>query len=432
MTVPAISTSEAMTNYEIADAFVNINNEDDLTKAVFGCLELMSPSALNAILAAEKFDFTFASSPDFTFHEQVEDREPDVILEDNQDLTIMVEAKAGAPTNIDQLGEEYKELTDGWETATQRLLHVTETRLRPSQLEQVDEVPAEDLIWTSWRELAIAVMNIDENAVSSVDKRLLKLLEQVFDQQGISPFAGFTLMTQDTTFEEQLRQAYELRKQYYENINTFRKDVETYLTDDVDFWRFFRRGIGGKFYSGQKSFPSSSDTRIPRNLWFSYVPTGTTPDLTNKKHRENYLFLDFNSKTGTLRAGYTVTTKPGKVQDDIFRRTLHNRRDTVLKILEERELQPYTTSYGFATKCGSMKEIKEFLTAIGDNSYDYSSLGKRFLITRTWSADELPIRLDSDMTVDTTSVIKDVAEAINTIHKLTAEECREIFHPEVN
>jgi len=126
-----------MTVYEIADAFVTINNEDDLTKAVFGCLELMSPAALDAIFAAEKFDFTFTSFPEFTFHEQVDEREPDVILEDNQELTIMVEAKAGAPTDPIQLADEYRELTKEWQTGTQRLLHVTETRLRPGRIDQV-------------------------------------------------------------------------------------------------------------------------------------------------------------------------------------------------------------------------------------------------------------------------------------------------------
>jgi hypothetical protein len=79
-----------------------------------------------------------------------------------------------------------------------------------------------------------------------------------------------------------------------------------------------------------------------------------------------------------------------------------------------------------------MKEIKEFLAAINDESYNHSSLGRRFLITRTWTADELPVQSGSDVTVDTTSDITTVAKALNDIHELTFEEYPEIFYPEVN
>lgn len=36
-----------MTTFEIVTEFIEVEKEDDLTKAVFGCLELLSTEALN-------------------------------------------------------------------------------------------------------------------------------------------------------------------------------------------------------------------------------------------------------------------------------------------------------------------------------------------------------------------------------------------------
>lgn len=418
-----------MSDFEIVDQFIQIDVEDDLTKAVFGCLQLLGPTALNEIFADDLFDFSFETAPKYTFHETVDKREPDVVIEDGENLTIMVEAKVDAPTDAKQLSDEYADLSSRWSSETLRLLHVTEDRLRPAEIDSVQGIPADVLVWTNWRNLASAVLNVDTAGLSAADDRVVKMLVQVFEDQGFTPFGGFKLMNDADSLSDQLNQAYRVREQYYDDVNSFRKDVETHLTENITFWRFFRRGVSGGQGSGQKIFPSKNYRKLPRNLWFSYVPKGEVPDSAEANYIENYLFLEFNSKTGTMRAGYTVTTASERVQNDAFRKILHERKGTVLEIIEEGSYQPYTASYSMGNKIESVEGLDEFLDEIGNTSYDDSGLGRRFLLTRTWTADELPIREESDRLFEPVEITRDVAEEMDEIHRLTYNQYPEIFYP---
>lgn len=420
-----------MADFEIIDEFVDIHVEDELTKAVFGCLQLLGPEALNEIFSDERFDFSFESAPEFTFHETVDKREPDVIIEDGDNLTVMVEAKVNAPTDTTQLVDEYADLKEGWDSETLRLLHVTKDRLRPSKLSSITEIPSEELIWTNWRNIASAALNVDASRVSTADRRVIEMLIEVFEAEGYTPFGGFTLMNQSNSLGEQLNQAYRVREQYYDDINSFRKDVETYLTEDIEYWRFFRRGVSGGQGSGLVQFPTSNYQRLPRNLWFSYIPQSKSTNLAHTNYNENYLFLDFNSKTGQIRAGYSVTTASGKVSDDIFRRTLHERKDTVLRIVEENDFHPFTVSYSMGNRIDSLEDLPKFLDEIGVSSYDDSELGRRFLLTRVWSAEELSTRDEGDNLFEPVDLTRDVAGVLDEIHRLTYREHPEIFYPTV-
>jgi len=418
-----------MNKYEIADEFVDIEIEDDLTKAVFGCLQLLGKDALNEVFSDPIYDFSFASTPKFTFHETVDKREPDVVIEDLPGLTLMVEAKKGAPTDPKQLSDEFDDLTKEWDSDKLRLLHITEDRIRPANLEEKSGIPAENLLWTSWRKLAASLLGIDRSSLHTTDKRVIGMLIGILEKQGYTPFGGFTIMDKSQTLEKQLNQAYEVRKQYYKDINSFRKDVESYLPEGVSYWKFFRRGVSGGLSSGQKSFPTRTWQYLPRNLWFAYTPEEGTLGAATRDYHENYLMIDFNSKTGDIRAGYSVTTAPEKVTNDVYRRVLHEQRETVLNLIEETDLQPFTTSYSLKTKIETVAGAERFLEAIGDVNYDISNWGKRFILAYTWAADELPTRNESDSTFIPAQVPKEVGRALEKTHQLTHQQYDEIFYP---
>jgi hypothetical protein len=234
-----------MSKYGFADEFVNIEVEDELTKAVFGSLQLLGKDALNEVFSNPRYDFSFTSPPNFTFHKTVDRREPDVIIEDAPQLTLMVEAKKGSPTDPNQLSDEFEDLTQEWNSEKLRLLHITEERLRPSDLPARSGIPAKNLIWSSWRKLAAALLDIDRTRLPTADQRVLEMLIEILEDQGYTPFGGFTIMNDHQPPEDQLTQAYEVREQYYKDVNSFRKDVESHLSDEVSYWRFFRRGVSG-------------------------------------------------------------------------------------------------------------------------------------------------------------------------------------------
>lgn len=416
-----------MTEYELADAFVDIDDDEDrLTEAVFGCLELLSVHALNEVFRHADIDATFEAEPEFTFHETVDRREPDVVLTDGRNLTMMVESKLRAPTEITQLEDEYDDLIDRYRSETRMLLHVTDHTRRPRKLDRVD-VPEENLQWTNWRTLATAVRQGDSEAANRTDQRVLGMLTQIFDANGFQPFYGFTLMNDSSKLSDQLEQAYNARNAYYEEANAFRKDAESRLVDNIGYWRFFRRGVSGGMEGGLVRFPTNNYERMPKHLWFSYTIDGTSPRHPGSNYLRNYLTLDFNSKTGTIRAGYIVTTNGEKFSD--FRESLNEHRETVLKVLSENDLEAYTTSYSLSTRLGPSDDIEGFLEKIDDPGYDESEWGKRFMIARSWSADSLPTRTETDDTFRPTEAPTAVAETLNEVHNLTYSEYRDVFYP---
>ncbi|MCT9096974.1 hypothetical protein [Haloarchaeobius sp. HME9146] len=418
-----------MSQFELVNEFIDVSKEDDLTKAVFGSLELLSTEALNEIFKQAALGVSVQSEPEFTFHETVNRREPDVIIEDGQNLTVMVEAKLDDHTRPNQLSDEYDDLIEGWSSESLRLWHVTDDSQPPRNIIDRTGIPPDDFLWCSWRDLASALLNVDSEAVNKTDQSVMAMLIQIFEDNGFAPFGGFALMKDSQSLSGQLEQAYQVRKQYYSEINSFRKDVESYLTEEVRFWRFFRRGVSGGIASGQKTFPTKSWENMPRNLWFSYIPRGDTPGRATRQSHENYLILDFNSRTGTIRAGYMMTTATGKVKDDVFRKILHEQRDLVLEIIRENQLQPYTTSYSLGDRLGPDDDLEPFLEQLGDSSYDDSEWGRRLLLTRTWSADELPTKDEGDELFEPAEVTKEVAGALNDIYQLTYYDYDHIFYP---
>lgn len=416
-----------MPKYELADEFVDTDNDENrLTKAVFGCFELLSAQTINEVFRHTDIDVVLEDEPEFTFHEMVDRREPDVVLTDGSNLTMMVESKLRASTNIAQLEDEYDDLMGHYRSETRLLLHVTDHTRRPQKLERVD-VPQENLRWTNWRTLAAAVCQVNPKETNQTDRRVLEMLTQIFDTNGFQPFDGFTLMNDSPKLSDQLEQAYDARNTYYEEANAFRKDVESWLVDDIGFWRFFRRGVSGGMGNGLNRFPTSKYERMPKHLWFSYTLGGKSPSHQGGKYLRNYLMVDFNSKTGTIRAGYTVTTAKEKFSD--FRESLNEHRDTVLEVLSENDLEAYTTSYSLSTRLGPSDDIEAFLKEIDDPGYDESEWGKRFMIARSWSADSLPTRTEAEDTFRPTEAPTAVAEALNEIHDLTYSEYRDVFYP---
>lgn len=417
-----------MARFEIADEFIDVDVENDLTKAIFGGFQLLSADALNEVFAGSPFDFSFDSTPEFTFHETIHRREPDVVITDEPNLAILVEAKLGGSTDPSQLADEYADLTQYYDTNMHRLVHMTKTRSRPEDTYSQTDIPSEDLIWTNWRQLAATLMDVKKDPLSTTEQRIIGLILQVFESNGFAPFNGFT-MNEFNSLSDQLEQAYQVRSQYYDDINSFRKSVETHLTDDIEFWRFFRRGVKGGLASGVESFPDKEYERIPRNIWFSYIPVAEgEPDRAENKYQENYLLLDFNSKTGAVRAGYVMTTAPYKVENDVFRRRLHEKKETVLEIVETTDFQPFTTSYSLGAQIESIDEFEKFLEDIGDEEYNIDR-GKRVMIARVWTADELPVREEGADGRARTRVTEKVADAIDELHRITHQEHDGIFYP---
>ena len=309
--------------------YLDIESEDDLTRIVFGFLDLLGPRVLTEVL--ELPDGELSNEFRVEFHTRIDpraERIPDVLIAD-ADTTIMIEAKRGTDFDPDQLREEHDDLCR-FGNERKRLLLVTGHESRPSQLDDVD---FEYVEWLSWRDIALRVSRCDRSALSETQIRLIELLRSKLKEEGYVPFTGFSeQLLQDFS---QIRR---LSERYYKNIARFHRDIEGRLGDHgLQAKNMWRDGVSQDFnrFPAELRFVSS-------RLWIAY---GEPDFAINNKH-QHYLFVAFCVETDEMpivRVGYSLSPK----QNSATREALIDNADEIIRFVSETDSQLLQTDRNF-------------------------------------------------------------------------------------
>lgn len=309
--------------------YLDIESEDDLTRIVFGFLDLLGSTALTEILKLP--DGELSNEFRVEFHTRIDpraERIPDVLIAD-ADTTVMVEAKRGTDFDADQLRDEHEDLRR-FGNKGKRLLLVTGHESRPSQL---DEIDLEHVKWLSWRDIALRVSRCDRSALSETQIRLIDLLRTKLEEEGYVPFTGFS--------EQLLQEFSEIRRlseRYYENIARFHRDIEGKIGDrGLQAKNMWRDGVSQDF----NRFPA--DLRfVSSRLWIAY---GEPDFAINNKH-QHYLFVAFcveTEETPIVRVGYSLSPK----QSTSNREDLVDNADEIVQFVTETDSQLLQTDRNF-------------------------------------------------------------------------------------
>ncbi|MFP8957680.1 hypothetical protein ACLI4Y_13215 [Natrialbaceae archaeon A-CW3] len=327
--------------------YLTIESEDDLTRVVFGVLNVLGPSLFAEILGLPE---EWASGDlQIEFHTRIDPRAnriPDVVIGDGA-TTVIVEAKRGTAIDIEQLREEYADL-DRYGNEQQRLIVVTGHESKPAA---VDELDLDNVEWVGWRDIAIRTSNTDRSALSHSQRQLLDLLQSKLEEEGYMPFAGFS-----EDLLEELPSIWELSNRYYAHVARLYRALEGRLVEQgLQAKNVWRDGISQDFnrFPAELRFVSS-------NLWVAYGESGA--EIKNKQH--HYLFVAFcveDGETPLVRVGYSVSPK-GHPE---VRETLIENAGTITEFLLETDRQLLYTDRNFHVddRLTDESEMKSLLTA---------------------------------------------------------------------
>lgn len=309
--------------------YLDIESEDDLTRIVFGFLDLLGSGVLTEVLKLP--DGELSNEYRVEFHTRIDpraERIPDVLIGD-ANTTVMIEAKRGTDFDPEQLQDEHADLCQ-FGNEQKRLLLVTGHESRPSQL---DEIDLEYVEWLSWRDIALRVSRCDRSALSETQLRLIDLLRAKLEEEGYVPFTGFS--------EQLLQEFSQIRKlseRYYENIARFHRDIEGKLGDQgLQAKNMWRDGVSQDF----NRFPA--DLRfVSSRLWIAY---GEPDFAINNKH-QHYLYVAFcveTEETPIVRVGYSLSPK----QNSSTREILIDNADVIVQFVTETGSQLLQTDRNF-------------------------------------------------------------------------------------
>ncbi|MFC7216051.1 hypothetical protein ACFQO4_18435 [Saliphagus sp. GCM10025334] len=327
--------------------YLTIESEDDLTRVVFGVLDVLGPTLLAEILGLPE---EWASTElQIKFHTRIDPRAhriPDVVIRDGA-TTVIIEAKRGTTIDIEQLREEHADL-DQYGNERQQLMVVTGHESKPTA---VDELDLDNVEWIGWRDIALRTSNTDRSTLSHSQRRLLDLLQRKLEEEGYMPFAGFS-----EELLEELPDIWELSTQYYAHVARLYRALEGKLVEQgLQAKNVWRDGISQDFnrFPAELRFVSS-------HLWVAYGEPGT--EITNKEH--HYLFVAFcveDGETPLIRVGYSVSPK-GHPE---VRAALIENAGTITEFLLENDRQLLYTDRNFHVddRIVDGSEMKSLLTA---------------------------------------------------------------------
>lgn len=286
-------------------SFLNVDEEDDLTKAVFGGLELLGAPILERILKG----ISIGANPQFRYHERLEsssERIPDTIIETDESV-IVIEAKRGTSFSQTQLEEEYQDLVD-YTTKTPYLVLVTAHTARPVGLDDAN-IPTDDLYWIGWRNIALTLASLEEPELANQTQRAVaEVVIEVLREEGYVPFQGFeSVLDADWSLVDELESTWEILSGFYNQLNTFRRDIDGQVADQgLRIKDIYRDGRSESL----SAFPT--DYRfIMDHLWFVYGE----PEFEVSGKGGDYHLICFNTTTGELRVGYSIRPRNEQHQD---------------------------------------------------------------------------------------------------------------------
>ena len=287
--------------------YLDIENEDDLTRIVFGLLELTGPPVLTDILEVAGGSISDDATVDFhTPLDPRAERVPDVLIEDS-DTTVLIEAKRGADFDLEQLRDEHEELQQ-FGNRQKRLLLVSSYRSKPPA---IDELALEHTQWLSWRDISIQISNYDRADLSEAQTRLLDLLQTKLEEEGYDPFTGFS----EPVLDDLSRLSSTLTA-YRSEIATFHRDVEGRLRESgLQAKNMWRNGVSQDY----SRFPADLQF-VPSYLWIAYGE----PEFTIDTKDQHYLFVAFCLDARTplrVRVGYSISPTYSSTNHDLV--TVH-------------------------------------------------------------------------------------------------------------
>lgn len=278
--------------HPLAD-YLEIHTEDDLTRIVFGMVELIDGNLLHEIF--HEAGISIDGSVEYTFHEKVDPRAtrtPDVIIQ-HEDGIVMVEIKRGRSLNPEQLIEQTDDLHQFVEGEA-KLLLVSGHDERP---EELDSDPLTHVYWLSWRDIAILVSAFGIEELTPTQRELLRLLQTKFESEGYVPFTGM-----DATLMAALEEVSTTLEYFYNEINMFLRDVDRRVDEHgLQAKNLWRNGISQDFHA----FPSA-ERFITDHLWIAY---GERDDeISSKKSAYYFCALGWGNGTSpSIRVGYSLS-----------------------------------------------------------------------------------------------------------------------------
>lgn len=333
--------------------YLDIEGEDDLTRIVFGILELVGPPVIAEVVGMS--DDALSDAARVEFHTRIDrlaDRVPDVLIED-RDTTVMIEAKRGTDFDVDQLREEHDDLSR-FGNDEKLLLLVTGHESRPAGLDDVD---LEHVAWIGWRDVALRISRCDRSALTGTQDRLIELLRTKLAEEGYMPFTGFT-----EPFLEEFPELWRLADRYRGHIARFHRDLEGRLGDSgLQAKNVWRDGVSQDF----NRFPGELQL-VPSHLWIAY---GEADEAINNKDQQ-YLFVAFCAKAGekpVLRVGFSASPKG----DASTRSTLIENADDIVSFVTESDFTLLATDWNFTVVERYDEEIEMTSVLTGENALRY-------------------------------------------------------------
>ena len=284
--------------------YLDIESEDDLTRIVFGVLELVGPPVIADVLGIDAD--AISDGVRVRFHERIDqraERVPDVLIE-NSAVTVMIEAKRGTDVDVEQLRDEHDDL-QRYGRGEKRLILVTGHESSPSRLEEVD---LEHVEWLGWRDVALRISRCDRSELSDTQTRLIDLLRTKLEGEGYMPFTGFSEQLLDD-----LPKMWQLSERYRGHIARFHRDLEGRIGDlGLQAKNMWRDGVSQNF----SRFPAELQL-VPSHLWIAYGEAGSA--INNKDDHD--LFVAFCIESGespVLRVGYSLSPKRNALDREVL------------------------------------------------------------------------------------------------------------------
>lgn len=317
--------------HPLAD-YLEIEGEDDLTKMVFGILELIDDDLIRGIL--DEAEIEIEGTIAYAYHTKIDPgarRTPDVLIE-LEDGIVMVEVKRGRSLNPEQLLEQSDDL-DQFADGNAELLLVSGHDERPAEL---DRDPLTHVRWMGWRDIAIRVSAFEMQGLDATQRELLRMLQDKFESEGYVPFTGI-----DATVLAALENVTPTLEDFYNEINMFLRDVERRVDDrGLQAKNLWRNGISQDFHV----FPSARRF-ITDHLWIAFGTHGTEIPA---KHGSYYFFAFAwpEGSSPTIRVGYSLS--PGRSGPD--RKWLVTHASEIAAFVDESSFSLHRASWQFRTR----------------------------------------------------------------------------------
>lgn len=311
------------------EQYLTVENEDDLTRIVFGLLDLLGSSVLADVL--ELPPGTLSDEVTVEFHQRIDpraERIPDVVIKD-ADTTVLLEAKRGTSVDPDQLRGEHKDL-QRYGNERKHLLLVSSHESSPGKLDDLD---LKYLDWISWGDIALRITKVDHSELTEGQMQLIDLLQTTLEAEGYLPFTGFS-----EQFLDDIPEVWDIFEEYRKQITRFHREIEGLLADrGLQAKNMWRNGISQDFNRFPTELPFAAT-----HVWIAYG----NPNFAINNKDQHYLFVAFcieHAETPLVRVGYSLSPK----QSPEARTVLIDNADAIVDFVANTESQLLHTDRNF-------------------------------------------------------------------------------------